>query len=41
MMSLSRPIQCYHPHADPIWADGTFKGYSAFITYYNLAKQKQ
>jgi hypothetical protein len=26
-MSLSRPIQCYHPHADPICADGTFKNF--------------
>jgi hypothetical protein len=24
-MSLSRPIQWYHSHADPIWPDGTFK----------------
>jgi hypothetical protein len=24
-MSLSRPIQWYNSHADPIWPDGTFK----------------
>jgi hypothetical protein len=24
-MSFSRPIQCYHSHADPIWQDSTFK----------------
>jgi hypothetical protein len=24
-MSISRPIQWYHSHADPIWPDGTFK----------------
>jgi hypothetical protein len=23
-MSLSRPIQMYHSHVDPIWPDGTF-----------------
>jgi hypothetical protein len=24
LMSLSRSIQWYHSHADPIWPDGTF-----------------
>ncbi len=24
-MSFSRSIQWYHPHADPIWPDGTIK----------------
>jgi hypothetical protein len=24
LVSFSRPIQCYHSHADPIWPDGTF-----------------
>ncbi len=23
LMSLSRPIQWYHSHADPVWPDGT------------------
>ncbi len=23
-MSFSSSIQWYHPHADPIWPDGTF-----------------
>jgi hypothetical protein len=23
-MFFSRPIHCYHSHADPIWPDGTF-----------------
>ncbi len=28
-MSFSRPIQCYHSHADSIWPDGTFKHLSS------------
>ena len=28
-MSISRPIQWYHSHVDPIWPDGTFKKESA------------
>jgi hypothetical protein len=32
-MSVSRPIQWYHSHVDPIWLDGTFKIFNFSIKW--------
>ncbi len=39
-MSFSRPIQCYHSHADPIWPDSTFKK-SSETDFSIIPKQKE
>jgi hypothetical protein len=39
-MSFSRPIQCYHSHADPIWPDSTFKK-SSETDFSIIPKQKK